>query len=121
MVDGKWINFSNAFKQLLDIKKERIYPNQSYNITLDSKGKITYIESVVEDSVKATESITSPPFKPSQPPLDVRAREILKGQALNLVFTNLEGNIKSKEWRTEAISLSAVLFAELQNAGYLKW
>lgn len=102
-VDNQWINWSKYYKPL-ECKK-----GDFLDVSFDSKGYIVQAELVSPDSkVLVDEKIT-------------KARDILKGQCLNIVFQRLEGNIKSPEWRKEAYDLAVVLFAELQNAGYLRW
>jgi len=111
MIDGQWINWSKNFKPL-DVKKGDVL-----DVTLDSKGHIIYATIVGGDVPNAlVEEIKGIVDKDM-----ARSREILKGQCLNLVFSKLEGNIKSPSWRKEAIELSVTLFAELQHAGYLRW
>jgi hypothetical protein len=107
MVDGKWLNWSKGVVPPMVVKGD------SLDVTLDSKGKIVYAEKL---------GVSSPPIQEVPFNVDsVRSREILKGQCLNIVFAKLDGNIGSAAWRTEAISITAVLFEELELAGYLKW
>ena len=112
-VDGKWVNFSKGFKP--DVLRDN-----SYDVTLDSKGKIKDIVAVGGSSLSTDKPVSNGD--------SVRQREILKGQCLNLTFENLSNNPRSPEFdlrdasdRKELLEQTAILFAEIQNAGFLRW
>lgn len=106
-----WYNLAKGTNSeiLQDLKRDMVI-----DVQINDDGKIT-------DIFDSSEVAKDP--KPSEPSIDSRARDILKGQCLNIAFefVGRTGNLFSPQSRKEAIDLGVVLFAELQNAGYLRW
>lgn len=106
-VDNKWVGYDRKFKPI-EVRKGDLL-----DIELNDEGFI------IKASLIEKESVSKQVVREAS--VDYRQREILKGQCLNIVASKLDGNIASADYRKDLIAITTVLFAELQDAGYLIW
>ena len=108
-VDGKWVSFDKKFKPI-ELRKGDVLDVEVNDAGFITKASLIEKESVSKQVVReATRDVQ---------------RDILKGQCLKIAtdYCMLKGyNLEMPEGRKKLFDLSVVLFAELQNAGYLKW
>ena len=108
-IDGKWVSWDKKFKPL-DVRK-----GDSLNIEVNGAGFITKASLIEQESV--SKQVVKEATRDVQ-------RDILKGQCLKIASdfaVHNNWNLEMPESRKRMLDLSVVLFAELQNAGYLRW
>jgi len=106
MVDGRWVNWSKGFKPLF------VQKGDLFDVSLDSGGHISGATKLSSKVIVPLDAVSD------------RSREILKGQCLNYAFAwacALGWDLEKPELRKRIADVAVVLFAELQNAGYLRW